>query len=106
MEELHAPGGVLKMPHAAQCGPRRLIINADDFGESRFNRSIESGLKAGFLTSSTLLVGRPGAEAAAAMALRSGFSIGLHLNLTAGQPVAPSREISTLIGPTGQFLGP
>jgi predicted glycoside hydrolase/deacetylase ChbG (UPF0249 family) len=84
---------------------RGLIINADDFGERRFNASIEEGFDQGFVTSTTLLVGRAGAGDAALRAQRGGLEVGLHLNLTAGEPVADATRVPTLVGPDGQFLG-
>src|SRR5438093_682060 len=63
-----------------------LIINGDDFGASRgINRGIIQAHHDGILTSASLLVNRPASIEAAALARQhAGLSLGLHLELDAG----------------------
>jgi len=65
-----------------------LIINGDDFGASRgINRGIIQAHHDGILTSASLLVNRPASIEAAALARQHpGLSLGLHLELDAGDP--------------------
>lgn len=60
--------------------PRRLIINADDFGLSEgVDDGIIEALTDGVVTSTSLMVNRPAAEHAASLARRHpGLSVGLH----------------------------
>jgi predicted glycoside hydrolase/deacetylase ChbG (UPF0249 family) len=62
---------------------RRLIVNADDFGLSRgVNRGIIRAHEQGIVTSASLMVRAPEAEAAAAYAgSHPGLSVGLHIDL-------------------------
>jgi chitin disaccharide deacetylase len=74
--------------------PRRLIINADDYGLSRgVNTGIIEASEAGVVTSASMIVNLPGFNDAVAHAgSRPALSLGLHLNLTTGKPLtaAPS----------------
>ena len=62
---------------------RRLIVNADDFGQSDgINRGIIEAHERGIVTSASLMVRWPAAAAAAAWALEHpACSVGLHLDL-------------------------
>ena len=79
-------------------GIRRLVINADDFGLSEgTNRGILEAHRAGVVTAASLLVNTPGFEAAVRAARElPALSVGLHLNLTMGQPVSPPDAVPTL----------
>ena len=74
--------------------PRRLIVNADDYGLSRgVNTGIIEAAETGVVTSASMMVNLPGFNDAAARAgSRPSLSLGLHLNLTTGKPLtlAPS----------------
>lgn len=85
------------MPPRAE-GIRRLVINADDFGLSDgTNRGILEAHRAGVVTAASLLVNTPGFEAAACAAGgMPALSVGLHLNLTMGQPVSAPAVVPTL----------
>ncbi len=65
-----------------------LIVNGDDFGASHaINRGIIQAHGEGILTSASLLVDRPATGAAAALArAHPRLSVGLHLELDAGDP--------------------
>jgi predicted glycoside hydrolase/deacetylase ChbG (UPF0249 family) len=63
--------------------PRRLIVNADDFGLCHgVNRGIIETFERGILTSASLMVRYPAAAEAAAYArLHPELSVGMHLDL-------------------------
>jgi predicted glycoside hydrolase/deacetylase ChbG (UPF0249 family) len=72
-----------------------VILNADDLGLTvGVNRGIFEAVRAGAVTSASLMVGAPGWEDALdrIRADDTGLSVGLHLNLTVGRPLtaAPS----------------
>lgn len=85
---------------------KQLIVNADDFGRSpgRNQSTIEAHRK-GIVTSTTVLINQPavaaGIELVRAEAPRLG--LGLHLNLTTGQPVLPHEQVPSLVDETGNF---
>ena len=62
---------------------RQLIVNADDFGQSRgVNRGIITAHRDGIVTSASLMVRWPAVADAAAYARRhSNLSVGLHIDL-------------------------
>ena len=81
---------------------RRLIVNADDFG---LTTSVSEGVIDAFqnkqVSSTTLLVNTPGTEEAVGLAERNpGLGVGLHFNLTEGQPLTSAKS---LIDENGQF---
>src|SRR5205807_5023437 len=88
---------------------RCLVVNADDFGLSPgVTDGILEAHAAGVVSSVSVLVNAPGWEHAVA-ALRGGsgggptLGAGLHLNLTAGEPVSGGRSL--VHGRTGRFHG-
>ncbi len=65
-------------------------INADDFGRNEsVTKAILECLRRGWVASTTMMVGMPYADEAAAMAKDAGFagSVGLHLDFTEGKPL-------------------
>lgn len=64
-----------------------------------------AGFERGFVSSTSLLVGAVGAASAALLAKEHEFPVGLHLNFTAGRPLAKPETISTLVDSNGSFLG-
>jgi len=85
----------------------RLIINADDLGLTEgVTRGILEAHEAGVVTSASMLVNTPGFDdAVRRVAGHPALSVGLHLNLTVGRPVAdPATVASLLDSGTGQFL--
>ncbi len=62
---------------------RVLVVNADDFGHSaEVNRGVIRAFQEGIVTSASLMVRRPGAEDAAALAASlEELSVGLHIDL-------------------------
>ena len=80
--------------------PRRLIVNADDFGlTAGVNRAIAELYQAGALTSATLMASGPAFDDAVAVArAHPGLGIGCHVVLTDGVPVSRPAHIPTLLG--------
>ena len=81
----------------------RLIVHADDFGESvEITRGICTAIEGGAVTSTTIMANMPGtADALQRVAgLSDQASFGVHLNLCEGRPLTMGR---TLVGPHGEF---
>lgn len=87
--------------------PRRIIVNADDFGYSTvINSAIVSCFRRGLISSATIMANMPGFEEACAFAASNELKdrIGIHLNLTEGQPLVPElRMNSSLCDASGNF---
>jgi chitin disaccharide deacetylase len=65
-------------------GKRYLVVNADDFGYSRsVNRGVIEAHENGIVTSTSLMVDRPGAIEAANYAREAALGVGLHAELEA-----------------------
>lgn len=86
---------------------KRLIVNADDLGaDSGRNNGILEGIKAGVITSVSVLPNGPASKEAMEWIQKYGrgsVSVGLHLNLSEGRPL--SHGMSQLVGNEGCFLG-
>ncbi len=82
-----------------------LIVNADDFGLSAArNAGIMEAHRRGIVTSASMLVYAAGYREAVKMArLMPELDIGLHLNLSEGEPLVLGHK--TLAGEDGRFLG-
>jgi len=88
---------------AASTGFSRLIVHADDFGESvEITRGICAAIERGTVTSTTIMANMPGtADALQRVAgLSDRASFGVHLNLCEGRALTTGR---TLVGPHGDF---
>ena len=85
--------------------PRRLIVNADDFGLSpSVNAAVIRAHREGILTSASLMVNEPGfAEAVKLAKENPGIGIGLHLTLLMGHAALPPEEIPDLVNARGEF---
>lgn len=80
----------------------RLIVNADDFGQTKgINRAVLELHQAGLLTSATLMA-RAGATDQAIEIARATplLSVGCHIVLTDGEPVLSPNRIPSLIDPS------
>jgi predicted glycoside hydrolase/deacetylase ChbG (UPF0249 family) len=89
----------LKMPM------RRLIINADDFGDRRFNPAIAEGILGGYISSASLLVGMPGTLDAIDTIRAHNVPVGVHVNLTWNAPVLDPHLIPSLVAKDGCLWG-
>jgi predicted glycoside hydrolase/deacetylase ChbG (UPF0249 family) len=86
---------------------RQLVVNADDLGLSALvNEGIEAAVRAGVVTSASLMVNTPGFDDAVrrAHALGPQLDVGLHFNLTTGASVAPAARVRSLLDGAGRFL--
>jgi hopanoid biosynthesis associated protein HpnK len=85
--------------------PRRLIVNADDFGRSgSINQAIIRAHREGILTTASLMVNEPACEEAVALAHENPtLGVGLHLTLLCGHSALPPQEIPGLVNAKGEF---
>ena len=85
--------------------PRRLIVNADDFGSSEtVNEAVIRAFTEGVLTSCSLMVTGEAFEPAVRLAhAHPGLAVGIHLVTVMGRAVLPPAEIPTLVDAAGNF---
>ncbi|MGH9379546.1 MAG: carbohydrate deacetylase [Thermoanaerobaculia bacterium] len=90
---------------AAGAGQRILIVNADDLGRTEgINEGIFASHERGLVTSATLMVACPAAEAGVARLARfPRLGVGLHVQLTGGRPLAPPDRIPSLVDSDGRL---
>jgi predicted glycoside hydrolase/deacetylase ChbG (UPF0249 family) len=86
---------------------RQLIITGDDYGLcAAVNDAIEECLAAGAMGATCVMTNMP--SCAQAAGLRGKFplsSIGLHWNLTQGEPLLSPAAVPSLVGEDGRFAG-
>ena len=85
--------------------PKKLIINADDFGlTASINRGIIEAYRSGILASTSLMASGEAFEEACDLAARNpSLDIGVHLTLDEENSVLSEKEVPTLLGPEGRF---
>ena len=85
--------------------PRRLIVNADDFGLSEaVNRGIVAAHRDGIVTAASLTACGPAFEHAAALAAETpSLDLGVHLTLTQLAPVTAPDAVASLVDSDGRF---
>lgn len=73
----------------------KLIVNADDFGlTDGVTLGILHAMEHGIVTSTTMMVNTPGAQAAADIARReAGLAVGLHINISLGSPLTACESL-------------
>ena len=83
----------------------RLIINCDDFGwDAPATAAILDLAARGTISSTTVLANWVGEDELRALRpLTDRVSVGYHLNLIDGPPVASAHAVPSLLGPDGQF---
>ncbi len=84
----------------------QLIFNADDYGLTpEVSRGIREAHLHGLVTSTTCMMNLPGTadEIRIALDLAPALGLGVHLTLTAGSPLLPPDEVSTLCDSAGKF---
>ena len=81
-------------------------MNADDFGRhALINAAVERAVMSGCLRSATLMPGGQAFADAVAIGRRHPeLGVGIHFTLVNGNPLLPSKEIPSLVGPDGLFL--
>jgi len=85
----------------------RLIVNADDYGRSaNISRGIRDAHSRGIVTSTTCMMNMSTVveDIKTALGETPRLGLGVHLILTAGSPLLPAPQVSTLIQPNGAFL--
>ena len=85
--------------------PRRLIVNADDFGRSTsINAAVIRAHRDGILTTASLMVNEPAcAEAVQLAKANPRLGVGLHLTLLMGRAALPPSQIPGLVNECGEF---
>jgi len=85
--------------------PRRLIVNADDFGRSSsINAAVIRAHREGILTSASLMMNEVATAEAVALAKEDPeLGIGLHLTLLRGHAALASEKIPGLVNSRGEF---
>lgn len=84
---------------------RFLIINADDYGLTEgVSRGILRAHREGILTSTTFMVNFPWADQMAPLLSEAPeLGVGIHLNLTTGEPVLPANRVPSLVDGNGRL---
>ncbi len=82
-------------------------MNADDLGwAAGVNRGIAEAHRNGIVTSASLLANGEAFAEAVELARDTGrLSVGVHLNLNDGPPVAPRESVPSLVNDSGEFEG-
>lgn len=90
---------------ASDEAPRRLVVNADDFGRSTsINEAIIRAHQEGILTTASLMVNEGACVEAVEMAKANpSLGVGLHLTLLCGHAALPPQRIPGLINGKGEF---
>lgn len=83
----------------------RVIVNADDFGLSGgISDAVLTAYRCGILTSASIMANQAASEYAIELLRQMpGLGVGVHLNLTAGRPVLPARDVPSLVDANGDF---
>ncbi|MGB7028343.1 MAG: ChbG/HpnK family deacetylase [Candidatus Acidiferrum sp.] len=86
---------------------RNLIVNADDLGWTEgVNRGIAEAHRNGIVTSASLLANAAAFQSGVELARAApGLGVGVHLNLSEGEPVAPVDLVTTLLNDRGEMEG-
>lgn len=86
-------------------GSRRLIVNADDFGQSpAANAAVSRAHREGILTTASLMVNEAATVEAVRMAKENpGLGVGLHLTLLRGHSALSHERIPELVNARGEF---
>lgn len=85
--------------------PRRLIVNADDFGRSpSINAAVVRAHREGILTTASLMVNEPACAEAVELARQlPRLGVGLHLTLVCGKAALSPPEIPGLVNARQEF---
>ena len=92
-------------PAASAAVPRRLIINADDFGRSRsINEAVIKAHREGVLTTASLMVNEAACSEAVSLAKANPrLGVGLHLTLLCGRSGLTQAQIPGLVNSRNEF---
>jgi len=82
----------------------KLIVNADDFGMSKgVNLGILECFKEGVVTSTSLMANMGAFDHAIEIMKNNDLDVGIHFNLTIGEPLSPKEKIKTLLNETNNL---
>jgi predicted glycoside hydrolase/deacetylase ChbG (UPF0249 family) len=86
---------------------KNLIVNADDLGwTDGVNRGIVEAFRNGIVTSTSLLANGAAFAGGVEMARAArGLGVGVHLNLSDGEPLADRETVTSLLNNEGEFAG-
>lgn len=86
-------------------GGSRIILNADDFGDSAsINAAVLLAHREGVLTSASLMITGEAAQEAVTLARETPtLAVGLHLVVAAGQPALPAHRLPHVVNGKGRF---
>jgi hopanoid biosynthesis associated protein HpnK len=100
-ETISNPQSAIRNPQS----PRRLIVNADDFGRSSsINQAVVRAHREGILTTTSLMVNEPCFDEAVKLAKENPrLGVGLHLTLLMGHSALPPEKIPGLVNSSGEF---
>ena len=86
---------------------KNLIVNADDLGWTEgVNRGIAEAHRNGIVTSASLLANGAAFDSGVELARTTpGLGVGVHLNLSDGEPVAPREMVTSLLNDEGVLEG-
>jgi chitin disaccharide deacetylase len=86
---------------------KNLIVNADDLGWTEgVNRGIAESHRNGIVSSASLLANGSAFESGVTLALTTAsLGVGVHLNLSDGEPTAPPETVPSLLDKHGRFSG-
>ena len=92
-------------PRARVCAPRRVIVNADDFGRSMaINRAVIAAHRQGILTSASLMVTGEACDEAVALAKENpSLGVGLHLALSDARAAGSAGDVSPMLDAAGRL---
>lgn len=85
---------------------KKLIVNADDYGRTKnISNAIRKAHNEGIVSSTTVMMNLPGAEEAVRLAKEETPTLGLgvHLNLTFGEPLSPRMKVDSITESQGGF---
>src|SRR5580700_4263271 len=94
-------------PRRRQNVVKSLIVNADDLGWTEgVNRGIAEAHRHGIVTSASLLANGSAFASGVELARTTpGLGVGVHLNLSDGEPVAEAELVTTLLNDRGELEG-
>jgi chitin disaccharide deacetylase len=89
----------------ADVSRRRLIVNADDFGQSHsINEAVIRAHREGILTTASLMVNEPACDEAVELAKKNpALGVGLHISLLFGRSALQPETIPALVNECGEF---
>ena len=84
---------------------QRIIVTADDYGMCDcVDKAIDSGIENGFVTTTNVMLNMESLANAKSLRVRyPHISVGIHWNVTTGNPVCTPEQIPTLVDENGVF---